>query len=136
MIRQRRNHAPGQSVKTNLRNIKAAAEQHVTSITHEVQEGAVRGLVDLEAAWRALPLGRAGHSAALVVDHEGVQLAVPLTGHCLLEVLSQTVHQILHMQSSHGSVQVCAHLKEPVQRGRSLAAWGAGQKIGQDTGSK
>ena len=43
--------------------------------------------MNLEAARRALALGRASDPAALVVHHKGVQLAVALAGDSLLEVL-------------------------------------------------
>ena len=82
-------------VKRHLRHITAAAQQHVTCIAHEVQEGAVGGLVDFEAARGALALGRAGHPTALVVHHKGVELTMALPGHRLLEVLRQAVHQVL-----------------------------------------
>ena len=77
----------GGGKRKNLRHFKVASQQHVTCIAHEVQEGAVGGLVDLEAPGGALALGRAGYPAALVVHHKGVQLAVALARHSLLEVL-------------------------------------------------
>lgn len=82
-----------------LRDLEATAQQDISAIAHEVQEGAVGSLVDLEAARLAFPLGRAGHPAALVVHHKGVQLLMPLFGHRLLEVLCQAVYQILHPHS-------------------------------------
>ena len=56
--------------------------------------------MDLEAARWPLALGRARDSAALIVHNKGVQLAMSLLRHHLLEVLSQAVHQILHIHNS------------------------------------
>lgn len=97
---------------SNLRHVKAASQQHIPCIAHEVQEGAVRSLVDFEAAGLALALGGAGDAAALVVHHKGVQLAVPLPGHCLLEVLGQAVHQILrnHYKCNVASIVLLSHV--------------------------
>lgn len=63
-----------------LWKLEVAAGEHVMSVPHEVQEGAVRRLVHSSAAGGALPLGRGGHALALVEDHKRAQLGVALLG--------------------------------------------------------
>ena len=74
---------------------EATAGEQVSSIAHEVQEGAIRGLADHGAAGLAPALGRGRHTPPLVVHHKRVERAVQRLWHGLVEALRQAVHHVL-----------------------------------------